>query len=123
MSQWTKIGTVASFTDPETLHAISRHVNGHLGCSCKSYQFAKGEKTCKHLDVWQAGLKQEATMVNGHAVTLVNMKVLGGTLAERYERYVAVTEKVGEPETPKPDKVAEVFKVVRRSISFGSLKP
>jgi hypothetical protein len=52
---WTHVAFVKSDSEPDEVHEVRRRVaDGVLGCDCKSYQFAKGVKTCHHL----AGLAQ-----------------------------------------------------------------
>lgn len=49
---WTLVGSVESDNEPEVAYQIKRKANGALGCDCMAYRFAKGEKTCKHIQAW-----------------------------------------------------------------------
>lgn len=60
---WTFVGSVESDSEPNVDHKIKRNeTTGALGCDCMAYRFARGEKTCKHLDAYRetdfAGMTQ-----------------------------------------------------------------
>lgn len=48
---WEPVGDVESDSEPGVRHEIKRRrSDGHLGCDCLSYRFArKSAKTCKHI--------------------------------------------------------------------------
>lgn len=46
---WRHYAFVASDNEPGVEYEVKRHTDGRLGCSCLSYRFAHGAKTCKHL--------------------------------------------------------------------------
>lgn len=46
------IARVASFTNGNT-YEIRQGRDGRTYCSCPSWRFSKGEKTCKHLQLFQ----------------------------------------------------------------------
>ena len=49
---WESLGTVESHSEPGIRHEIKRRQTAagqQFGCSCLSYRFARGEKTCKHI--------------------------------------------------------------------------
>lgn len=52
---WTHVAFVASMTDPDEQYEIKKRDNGQDGCECKSYQFSRGDKSCKHLRAYYAG--------------------------------------------------------------------
>jgi hypothetical protein len=52
---WTHVAFVTSMTDPDEQYEIKKRDNGQDGCECKSYQFSRGVKTCKHLRAYYAG--------------------------------------------------------------------
>lgn len=72
-SAWIVVGSVESDSEPGVRHEIKRNVNtGRLGCSCKKYQFAKGDKTCHHVDAFgAAGNVTPATAVSASGETRV----------------------------------------------------
>ncbi len=53
--RWEHVAYVESENDNGE-YEIKRHPNtGALGCTCGSYRFSKGVKTCKHLVAYHAG--------------------------------------------------------------------
>lgn len=96
---WVHVGEVESFTDSTERYEIKRRIaDGHLGCSCLGYRFAKGVKTCKHLDAWTG---------QGRVISVEPIA----------RRPVATTH--ADTET-RIDVRGETF-TVRRAISFGGL--
>jgi hypothetical protein len=47
------VARIASFTNGNT-YEIRRGRDGRLWCGCPSWRFAKGEKTCKHMRLFEA---------------------------------------------------------------------
>ncbi len=60
---WTHVATIESDTAPGVEYEIKRAGTGRLACSCQSYRWARGTKTCKHLDAYRlAGSAPIVTM-------------------------------------------------------------
>ncbi len=80
---WVLLGTVESETTPGVFYDIKRReADGHLGCGCTSYRFAKGIKTCKHLEAWtEMGQQQVVAAREGRATRTE------GTVLARGERH------------------------------------
>jgi hypothetical protein len=52
---WDHVAYIDSDSDPGREWELKRHVStGTIGCSCPSYRFKKGDKTCRHIDAWRA---------------------------------------------------------------------
>ena len=49
---WETIASVESDSRPGVTYSIKQAPNGRIGCTCPAYRFKKGEKTCKHIRVW-----------------------------------------------------------------------
>jgi hypothetical protein len=99
--QWDHVAYVESHSERGKEYEIKRRrQDGHHGCSCKSYQFARGIKGCKHLDAFFAH------------------DSVGKQLAAVY---------AGRPEAaramhhPHPVVVQGETFTVRRAISFGAI--
>ncbi|KKL99504.1 hypothetical protein LCGC14_1813710 [marine sediment metagenome] len=60
-SDYVVVGEIDSDSQPGILHLIKRlRSNGALSCDCMAWRFARGEKTCKHVDAFRAaGLRSE----------------------------------------------------------------
>lgn len=50
---WSYVATVASENEPGATYDLSRgDADGQMFCACMAYRFARGEKTCKHLQAY-----------------------------------------------------------------------
>jgi hypothetical protein len=48
---WTHYRDVVSDSDPMKTWEVKRHLSsGKLGCECPKYRFARGAKTCHHIE-------------------------------------------------------------------------
>lgn len=54
--QWDYVTEVESDSEPGTWHEIKRRrTDGHLGCDCGRYRFAKkANKTCQHIEAYRS---------------------------------------------------------------------
>lgn len=93
-AQWDHVAFVASDSEPTRAYEIKRRrADGHIGCSCTAYRFARSEhKTCKHVGAYRSAL-----------VGFDRQSTPRQTPRERVS--------VG----------AEVYTITRRSISFGAI--
>lgn len=97
---WEQVGTIESESEPGVVHKIKRHVNtGLFGCDCLSYRFARGEKTCKHLDAWRGDIAAEPYREMAH-----------GDLPRSHR-----------PKSPPTIVVGTERFTVRRAIAFGGV--
>jgi hypothetical protein len=80
-SDWVEIARVASDSEPGKDHAIKRHASaGILWCDCMAYRFARGVKTCKHIEaLGQVADRQVAVAARGRQTS--DVAVVG---AERF---------------------------------------
>lgn len=95
--KWEHVGFVESWTERGLEYEIKRRLaDGHLGCGCGAYRFARGIKTCKHLGAY------------GVASNPIGERAVGRVLTSGViEQTVTVA--------------AETFSVRRRAISFEPL--
>jgi hypothetical protein len=93
--RWTHVAYVESDSEPGRQHQIKSAVGGRLGCDCMAFRFAKGTKTCKHLQAYLAGEAMDGQRAVQPAV--------------RSERARVVSN-------------GEAFTVTRRAITFGAVK-
>ena len=100
---WQHLADVVSDSEPGETHVIKQRSDGTLGCSCLSYRFKRGVKTCKHLEAFRLSLRSDVA----GAIVPVNYKE-NGVPAE----YTLVRKKYQTTERK------ETF-TIRRAITFG----
>lgn len=96
---WDYVATVDSMTafgEAESYDLKRHRSTGRMACGCKSYQFSRGEKTCKHLQAWHETRSQLANLADAD---------------EPVVRTLPRRAKVG----------AETLTVHRRAITFGEI--
>ncbi len=48
--QWVERWTVQSTSNPAKTYTVARHLDGHYGCTCPRWKFARAPKPdCKHI--------------------------------------------------------------------------
>lgn len=95
-SLWAHVAWMRSDSEPGTRHEIKRHKHtGTLGCDCGRYRFARGVKTCHHIERWLTG---------GEAAVAARLR----------ENHVTAAD------TPIEVRVAaDTYTFTRRSMTFG----
>lgn len=93
-AQWEHVAFVESDSEPGVEHEVKRRLSdGHLGCACKRYRFAKASaKTCHHIET-----------------------VLATAASSRYLAPADVAAPV------RVTRGAETFTVTRRAVALGAL--
>lgn len=93
--RWEHVAFIDSDSQPDEQHEIKRRMaDGHLGCDCGRYRFAKkAAKTCHHIEAYLAGEAVDARPV---------------VAAVRSERV-------------RVKSAGEMYTVTRRAITFGSI--
>lgn len=102
--EWDYVTEVESDSEPGTWHEIKRRrADGHLGCDCGRYRFAKkAAKTCHHIKAYEATQRGLAT-VSGVATPHRSQRANEFGVSYR----IAVA--------------SENYTVGRRAITFGSI--
>lgn len=60
---WSFVASIESHSRIGKRYEIKRRESdGLLGCSCVAYRFAKGEKTCKHLQAFSGTTRARAEL-------------------------------------------------------------
>lgn len=69
--QWIERWTMQSHSNPAKTYTVARHRDGHYGCTCPRWKFAKAPKPdCKHI----TALKDELRSLRPPEPTVVAVK-------------------------------------------------
>lgn len=113
---WRIVGSVDSSHEPGTTHLIKRADNGRLGCDCPKYRFARGEKTCHHIEAFLR-TPQHAEYARAHLhATQPDAGAFGPPVTVTWQHPISV-----EPEAPP--RPASPPRATARGVTRPTSKP
>ena len=123
---WAIVGSVQSSSEPGKDYFIKRAANGRLGCDCLRYRFARGEKTCHHIEAFLRAPAHGELARAHHAATQPDDSAFGPPVTVTWQSISAEPEDPPRPQSLPRATVRRVKKpepepatyTVRRAINF-----